>query len=299
VKHEYDTAVQRQNELQATFFANNKAAHGILIRLEALSDLSNGNLTVTTARLLLFLLFLVIECLPVTVKLLQRPSLYEEGLQHAREAERRDVASYYRHRRRLGSGPQGTAQLWPGLGTSHDARIDAIWTPPRPMLQGAVVSEDDQGTEDLYGSAESSLPGGRAGFGSAGSPAAGAAGGDRSEQSWYGADRWLNHWQHQPAEDSEPRAEDSDGIGYDAGRDDFMPGPSTEAYDGEGLYDTGEYQDDGYGDDSLDDPDSADDARGGDRASWAPSAQESTPAAVPSGGGGGGGGTPLDWGDEE
>ena len=91
VKNEYDTALQRQNELQASFFASNQAAHGILIRLEALSQLSNGNFTVTAARFLLFLLFLVIECLPVTVKLLQQPGLYEEALHAAREAERRDV----------------------------------------------------------------------------------------------------------------------------------------------------------------------------------------------------------------
>ncbi len=298
MKHEYDTAVQRQNELQATFFANNKAAHGILIRLEALSDLSNGNVTVTMARLLLFLLFLVIECLPVTVKLLQRPSLYEEGLQHAREAERRDFTSYYRRQSRLASGPSGphgTALLWPALGTSQDSRIDAIWTPPRPMLQGAVVSADDQGTEDFQDPSDSSLPGGRAGFGPADSP---AAGGDHAEQSWYGADRWLNHWQHEPALDSDQGAEGSDGIGYDAGSgDDFRPGPPTEAYGGEGLYDTGENRDDRYGDDDVDDQGSVDSARRGDKASRTPGAHEPAPAAMPSGGGGGG--TPLDWGDEE
>ena len=34
----------------------------------------------TGARILLFLLFLVIECLPVTVKLLQQPGNYEQIL---------------------------------------------------------------------------------------------------------------------------------------------------------------------------------------------------------------------------
>ena len=145
VKDEYDTALQRQNELQASFFASNQAAHGILIRLEALSQLSNGNFTVTAARFLLFLLFLVIECLPVTVKLLQQPGLYEEALEQAREAERRDVNKFYSFRSRL-SGPNGTAVLRPMLRVEPDYRIDAIWTPTR-ALPGSVASEDDQPTE--------------------------------------------------------------------------------------------------------------------------------------------------------
>jgi hypothetical protein len=49
----------------------------LLLRLQALSNLSSGNLTVEAARFLLFLLFLVIECLPVTVSLFQKPGLYE------------------------------------------------------------------------------------------------------------------------------------------------------------------------------------------------------------------------------
>ena len=74
VQAEYNTSVQRRNQLQAAYYAQEQAAHGILMRLEALSQLSNGNPTVSAARILLFLLFLVIECLPVTVKLLQRPA---------------------------------------------------------------------------------------------------------------------------------------------------------------------------------------------------------------------------------
>jgi hypothetical protein len=95
VENEYQTAVQRQNQLQASFYAQNQASHGLLTRLEALSELSDSNVTVAVARLLLFLLFLVIECLPVTVKLLQRPGHYEEALARAKEAEKRDVEEYY------------------------------------------------------------------------------------------------------------------------------------------------------------------------------------------------------------
>ena len=83
VQQEYTTAVQRRNQLQAGYYAQEQAAHGILMRLEALSELSTGNTTVSGARFLLFLLFLVIECLPVTVKLLQRPGQYEAAMQRA------------------------------------------------------------------------------------------------------------------------------------------------------------------------------------------------------------------------
>jgi hypothetical protein len=193
VKNEYDTALQRQSELQASFFTNNQAAHGILIRLEALSQLSNGNFTVTAARFLLFLLFLVIECLPVTVKLLQRPSLYEEALQHVRAAERRDFTKFYRFRSRL-SGPGGTTVLRPMLRVEPDYRIDAIWTPTR-ALPGGATPEDDQPDgavgdprpprePDEYGRPDSDGP----------------------DHHWYGADRWRNNWRDQTDESDEPLA---------------------------------------------------------------------------------------------
>ena len=58
------------------FQVTNSATNGLLIRLQALSQLYYGN-TTSAARFLLFLLFLVIECLPLTAKLLQRPGIYE------------------------------------------------------------------------------------------------------------------------------------------------------------------------------------------------------------------------------
>lgn len=200
VKNEYSTALQRQNELQASFFATNKAAHGILVRLEALSKLSSGNFTVTAARFLLFLLFLTIECLPVTVKLLQRPGLYEEALKHAQEAERRDFSKFFSFRSRL-SGPNGTAFLRATLRLEPDHRITEIWTPTR-ALPGPDDIEDDQpteavdeGREPLWG------PGGRADY----RPVHDQDDSDRPEQNWYGPDRWRNHWYTQPGDD-EPRA---------------------------------------------------------------------------------------------
>jgi Domain of unknown function (DUF4407) len=95
VQAQYNVALQREDQQQAVFYAQNQASHGILTRLEALSKLSDSNLTVTVARFLLFLLFLVIELLPVTVKLLQKPGHYEAALAKAKVAESRDVEEYY------------------------------------------------------------------------------------------------------------------------------------------------------------------------------------------------------------
>lgn len=87
------TAQDQLNALLDSFSAQNSADNGVLIRLEALDRLSANDSTLSLARLLLFLLFLVIECLPVTVKLLQRPGLYEEILAHKIIDERLQIAA--------------------------------------------------------------------------------------------------------------------------------------------------------------------------------------------------------------
>jgi len=250
VKNEYDTALQRQNELQASFFANNQAAHGILIRLEALSQLSNGNFTVTAARFLLFLLFLVIECLPVTVKLLQQPGLYEEALDHARQAERRDSSKFYRFRSRL-TGPGGTAVLRPVLRLEPQHRVTAaIWNPTR-ALPGSMAEEDDQLTEAMEEPGASWVSGRLGEYG----PSRGQADSDRPEQHWHGADRWRNHWYDEPAEDSEPpvsatradrhgRAVREPGPGDLATRADYGQAIAAPRADGDWL--DGQAQDESY-----------------------------------------------------
>ncbi|MBV8429773.1 MAG: DUF4407 domain-containing protein [Solirubrobacterales bacterium] len=319
VKNEYDTALQRENELQASFFASNQAAHGILIRLEALSELSNGNFTVTAARFLLFLLFLVIECLPVTVKLLQQPGLYEDALGQAREAERRDASKFFSFRSRL-PGPNGTAVLRPVLLVEPDYRVDAIWNSTR-ALPGSVIPEDDRPAEAendpgpswtpggssswTPGGSSSWAPGGRADYGPAGSQARS----DRPEQRWYGADRWRNHWQEQPAEDDEPPAgatrpgaDRMAGAVADPGaaepRRDYGPtdsAPRAEGWpdhDQEGAYDSDGFRILDYGDESSRTRGSREDAWYDDKAGRTAAGQG--PAAVPPGNGG----TPLKW-DED
>lgn len=70
-------AQARLDMLLEAFRTQTAAGNGLIIRLEALNRLSSHDSTLEAARFLLFLLFLLIECLPVTVKLLQRPGIYE------------------------------------------------------------------------------------------------------------------------------------------------------------------------------------------------------------------------------
>jgi hypothetical protein len=101
VQQQLNTAQARQTALLAGYYAQDQATNGILIRLQALSQLSNGDFTVTVAHWLLFLLFLVFELLPVSVKLMLRPGIYEEAfkvkqageLGHAKRVFRGQAAS--------------------------------------------------------------------------------------------------------------------------------------------------------------------------------------------------------------
>lgn len=78
-----------ENLLLGGFQSTNNVTNGILIRLQALDKLSAGDSTLQLARFLLFALFLVIEILPVTVKLLQQPGNYEKIL---RTVTRKELA---------------------------------------------------------------------------------------------------------------------------------------------------------------------------------------------------------------
>jgi hypothetical protein len=196
VQGEYNTAVARRNALQASFYAQNKGANGILLRLQALSQLSNGDFTVTAARFMLFLLFLVIECLPVTVKLLQRRGLYEEGLDYARDAERRDVAKYYSMRSRIGQGGRRMLQLRP----EPETNVRSIWNRTRELPAGQIgvaSSPDEESTDVIYGQ-DHWNPAAPAGYDQ---PEDGGA-----HRRWYGEDRWRNNWQARPEQDQVPDA---------------------------------------------------------------------------------------------
>ena len=139
-QQQLNVAVAREDELQANFDAQNLATNGILVRLQALSQLSTDNFTVASARFLVFLLFLVIECLPVTVKLLQQPGTYEKILQTARESELGNARRFFRVRPRTGTAEFPGDALWP----EPDVDLSEIWqtkVPPQPAADGEETTE--------------------------------------------------------------------------------------------------------------------------------------------------------------
>lgn len=191
VQQEYNTAVERRNQLQAAYYAQEQAAHGILMRLEALSQLSTGNLTVSVARILLFLLFLVIECLPVTVKLLQRPGQYEAAMQRARAAERRDFEKFFGTRSRVGLGGLASAGGQPAvlqLRPEPEGHADpAIWQRTRMLPMGQGLTEDERPTSRFTDPGYARGEGGD--YGPPPSPEV-----LRQHGYWRGPDAWRSEW---------------------------------------------------------------------------------------------------------
>jgi hypothetical protein len=120
------TAAQAQQKaLLDNFEATNTAANGLLIRLEALNQLSGSNFTLNSARLLLFLLFLVIECLPVTVKLLQPQGNYEKILRETAGRELKLATKAIRTQQPVSPGDDDRVV--------RDAALETIWPRTRVM----------------------------------------------------------------------------------------------------------------------------------------------------------------------
>jgi hypothetical protein len=291
VQAEYNTAVQRKNQLQATFYAQNQAAHGILMRLEALSQLSSGNLTVAAARLLLFLLFLVIECLPVTVKLLQRPGQYEAALSAAKKAERRDYEKFFSTRSRLrqaGLSPAARAQAAQSAQSSAvppppaqgapfagEPQPDPIWNRTRRMPTVLETPDDDTPTE-VFADPGAARPGSGAGYGP---PPETARPGSR----WRGADAWRNHW-------SSHDQDELDGDDRRRGRrDPFVAATRVDYGFADGL------RDERHGRPDRDDPA---DAYHEPSVPALEAAGDDDDDSMPARAAGNGGGIPLSWDDE-
>lgn len=124
-------AQKRQNDLQSSFDSGNRADDGLLIRLQALNEVAGKDNAMRTAQILLFLLFLLIECLPVTVKLMQKPGNYEKVLKFVTDQEIWEARGAYRQGPRRGSGSPGDRV--PGDGTLIDSpgeTIRDIWYSP-------------------------------------------------------------------------------------------------------------------------------------------------------------------------
>lgn len=75
--------VSEQNNLTDAFKSKNASNAGLLLRLQALGNVTAGNTTLSIARWLLFALFTTIECLPIMVKVLLNlgpENAYEKAL---------------------------------------------------------------------------------------------------------------------------------------------------------------------------------------------------------------------------
>jgi hypothetical protein len=131
-KTQLKTAMAAQDALRNNFESNNIATNGVLIRLQALNELSDRDFTLNSARFLLFLLFLVIECLPVTVKLMQRPGVYERILRDRAEMDLKNARRALRNQTRpsVAGAPASAGDVR----EPREQVIDQIWRQPRTRV---------------------------------------------------------------------------------------------------------------------------------------------------------------------
>jgi hypothetical protein len=123
-----NAATTQEDTLRNNFYAQNNATNGLLIRLQALGQLSGQSFTLNAARLLLFLLFLVIECLPVTVKLMQQPGIYEQILAERNDLDLKKAKKALRDERYATSMPSpGAAGDVGGRHGTREEVLDEIW----------------------------------------------------------------------------------------------------------------------------------------------------------------------------
>jgi hypothetical protein len=136
-KAQLSAAQAEENSLLNNFEGTNSTTNGLLIRLKALDQLSAGSSTLQAARILLFLLFLVIEILPVTVKLLQAQGNYEKILRQeiAKELAQAD----WQLRGEL--DPAGT--LWPSEDL-HPTKADGTFAERPPLRRRSRDPVDAQ-----------------------------------------------------------------------------------------------------------------------------------------------------------
>ena len=96
VERQLAIAENNLSALENNFAVVNGASAGLLLRLQALSQLSGQSFTVSLARWLVFILFLLIGCLPVAIKLIQQDGIYEEILDVVVDRELREARREFR-----------------------------------------------------------------------------------------------------------------------------------------------------------------------------------------------------------
>ncbi|WP_250213414.1 DUF4407 domain-containing protein, partial [Acrocarpospora catenulata] len=91
VRSQLATLNEQQNAMRDKYINENVDSDGLLLRLDALNEVSKNNTSLNAARALLFLFFMLIECLPVMVKLMQRAGMYDRILA-AKEKQEMEAA---------------------------------------------------------------------------------------------------------------------------------------------------------------------------------------------------------------
>jgi hypothetical protein len=160
------TAAERYLSASETNFAAvNDSSVGLLLRLQALSQLTGQSLTVSLARWLAFVLFTLIGCLPMAVKLIQQDGVYEEILDVLVDRELREVKREFRSQHPGRASVPSSAKRAPAeeqalgtLLTIDEADLPRIWGHAKPPPSWAQPEWMTEPLNDLLDSAETSTP---------------------------------------------------------------------------------------------------------------------------------------------
>jgi hypothetical protein len=130
------SAQQQQAAETAKFTSQNDSDSGLLIRMQALDALTSGNLTLEAARWLLFALFVVIDCMPVMIKVMLNmgPESNYDRMLAAEEKKQLRVAASNRAVRQAAE----TLSAETVLGEAQ-SRLDG-WRTPIPEVTKNIVA---------------------------------------------------------------------------------------------------------------------------------------------------------------
>ena len=92
-----NSASSQRDSLQSSFFASNEAMNGATMRIQTLYRLSGENVTLAAAWCLLFLSFLLVNCMPLVIMLMRRPGIYEAIHAAVVQRELHDALRHFRN----------------------------------------------------------------------------------------------------------------------------------------------------------------------------------------------------------
>jgi hypothetical protein len=140
VQTELDKLTKQQGGLRDGFAAEIQGSDGLMLRLEALGRVSQDNATLNMARILLFLFILLIECLPVIVKLMQRPGSYDMILAALEKREVNEAIDQIHEadRPRRATWRDGTTRPY----TADEPRTEVFYETGMPSSRPQAEHED-------------------------------------------------------------------------------------------------------------------------------------------------------------